>query len=383
MSTSKGTILVVDDNKNNLDLMLVTLSDQNYRLLAATSGERALKIAQKVEPDLVLMDIQMPGMDGYETARRFKTDLNLNHVPILFLSALNDLNNIVQCFAAGGVDYISKPFKKEELLARVNTHLSIKKLQSKLRDERDRISTILHGILPEKVINKLKSGTMPEPEYISRSTVMFADFAGFTALIKEEGAQKGISYLNQLFDTFDDIANYYGLERIKTIGDAYMAVAGVNRKIEHPELATVLTALSIRSFLRAFNDRISKDRWKLRVGIHSGPVIAGIVGHQKIAYDVWGNTVNISSRLENISRVEAITISKNVQEKTEESLKLNDRGVHELHNWGNMNVFEVEDISENIPTDLKEKYEALNIQTFVDDQFSEPSSILNQLFDIS
>lgn len=363
--------------------MLVTLSDQNYRLLAATSGERALKIAQKVEPDLVLMDIQMPGMDGYETARRFKSDLNLDHVPILFLSALNDLNNIVQCFAAGGVDYISKPFKKEELLARVNTHLSIKKLQSKLRDERDRISTILHGILPEKVIAQLKNGTLPEPEYIERSTVMFADFAGFTALIKEEGAQKGISYLNRLFDTFDDIANYYGLERIKTIGDAYMAVAGVNRKIDYPELSTVLTALSIREFLNAFNNRISKDRWKLRVGIHSGPVIAGIVGHQKIAYDVWGNTVNISSRLENVCQVGAITISKNVQEKTGEALEYTDRGELELHNWGKMNVFEIDEITDRLPADLKKKYEEIDIQTFVDNQFSEPSSILNQLFDIS
>jgi class 3 adenylate cyclase len=212
---------------------------------------------------------------------------------------------------------------------------------------------------------------------------MFADFAGFTALIKEEGAQKGISYLNQLFDTFDDIANYYGLERIKTIGDAYMAVAGVNRKIDHPELATVLTALSIRSFLKAFNERISIDRWKLRVGIHSGPVIAGIVGHQKIADDVWGNTVNISSRLENICRVEAITISKNVQEKTADALNVSDRGEHELHNWGKMNVFEVDGIGDNIPLELKEKYEALDIQKFVDNQFNEPSSILNQLFDIS
>ena len=98
----------------------------------------------------------MPGIDGYETARRMKSELELYDVPILFLSALNDLSNIVQCFAAGGVDYISKPFKKEELLARVKTHLRIKHLQTGIRSERDRIETILNSILPERIINKLK-----------------------------------------------------------------------------------------------------------------------------------------------------------------------------------------------------------------------------------
>lgn len=382
MSDKKGTILVVDDNKNNLDLMLVTLSDQNYRLLAATSGERALKIAQKVEPDLVLMDIQMPGMDGYETARRFKSDLHLDHVPILFLSALNDLNNIVQCFAAGGVDYISKPFKKEELLARVNTHLSIKNLQIDLRDERDRMTTILESILPQTLIKKLKNGRQPEPDYVDDASVMFTDFAGFTSLVKEEGAQKGIEFLNRLFSAFDVISQHFGLERVKTIGDAYMAVAGVNGPVHYHELRTALAALRINEFLSTFNDRLGKERWNVRIGIHSGPVIAGIIGYQKIAFDVWGNTVNISSRLENISEVGSITVSDTFSDKVGGYLKQEDLGERELHNWGTMNVHALTGIKD-LPGELSELNDQLDIETLVSSQFDKQKSLLDQLFDLN
>lgn len=378
----KDTVLVVDDNKNNLDLMLVTLSEESFRLLAATSGERALKIAQKVPPDLILMDIQMPGIDGYETARRMKSELGLVDVPILFLSALNDLNNIVQCFAAGGVDYISKPFKKEELLARVKTHLRIKHLQTGIRGERDRIGTILNSILPERIINKLKTGLEPEPEYFKDATVLFTDFVGFTSLIKETGATLGIDQLNKLFSAFDEITAHFGMERVKTIGDAYMAVVGVNTTPDYPKERSILTAMKLREAVDYFNLlHINQKKWAIRVGIHSGPVVAGIIGNQRIAFDVWGDTVNISSRLETISNQSGITISETLFDAVGLDFSCMKMGEKELHNWGKMNVYEVNSFIK-LPTELKELFNSFHISSLFDDSKIENASLLNQLFDL-
>jgi len=381
-STIKDTVLVVDDNKNNLDLMLVTLSEENFRLLAATSGERALKIAQKVPPDLILMDIQMPGIDGYETARRMKSELELHDVPILFLSALNDLSNIVQCFAAGGVDYISKPFKKEELLARVKTHLRIKHLQTGIRSERDRIETILNSILPERIINKLKTGSEPKPEYIEDATVLFTDFVGFTSLMKDTGASAGIEQLNKLFTAFDLVMSHFGLERVKTIGDAYMAVSGVNTKPEYAKHRSVLAALKLLEVVSHFNLINGFDsRWSLRIGIHAGPVVAGIIGNQKIAFDVWGNTVNVSSRLENVYNRNKVTVYSQLGEVISDSFELLSVGQKELHNWGLMQVFEIADIS-NLNEDLFNLFNAKSAESFFDSEKQESDSLLNQLFDL-
>lgn len=379
---AKDTVLVVDDNKNNLDLMLVTLSEENFRLLAATSGERALKIAQKVPPDLILMDIQMPGIDGYETAKRMKSEIGLHDVPILFLSALNDLTNIVQCFAAGGVDYISKPFKKEELLARVNTHLRIKHLQSGIRDERDNIQSILNSILPTNVIEKLKTGSEPKPEHIPRATILFTDFVGFTSMMKELGATNGIQQLNQLFSAFDEITAHFGIERIKTIGDAYMAVAGVNTNPKFAELRTVLAAIKIRDAVQYFNTLINLDRkWSVRAGIHAGPVVAGIVGNQKIAFDVWGNTVNVSSRIESHSNNNSVSYSEDVNEVVKSYIESAFVGEKELHNWGKMNVFEAV-TTKNLPSDLQKLYDSIQVNKLFDEEGLTGDSLITKLFDL-
>ncbi len=132
MNTKKYTILVIDDTAENLGLLESLLEKQNYQVLVATSGERGFDIAQKQHPDIILLDIMMPGWGGFETARRIKSLPDLSHIPILFLSALDDPANKVNGFNAGGVDYIAKPFQQVELLARIKTHLELGQLRNNL-----------------------------------------------------------------------------------------------------------------------------------------------------------------------------------------------------------------------------------------------------------
>lgn len=127
------TVLIVDDNSNNLKIIAITLSELNYKLVIATNGQSAIEMVDKTRPDLVLLDIMMPGMDGYETCEIIKSKKENENLPIIFLTALNEKANIIKGFEVGGVDYITKPFNKEELISRVETHLELKFTQDALK----------------------------------------------------------------------------------------------------------------------------------------------------------------------------------------------------------------------------------------------------------
>jgi putative two-component system response regulator len=135
MLNKKYTILAIDDTAENLGLLETILENQNYQVLVATNGERGLNIVQKQQPDIILLDVMMPGWNGFETARRIKSIPELSHIPILFLSALDDSINKVKGFNAGGVDYIAKPFQQVELLARIKTHLELGQLRNNLSQQ--------------------------------------------------------------------------------------------------------------------------------------------------------------------------------------------------------------------------------------------------------
>ncbi len=131
--TIRFKILLVDDSPTNLNVLSGFLGKFNYKLLFASSGERAIEVAEAAVPDMILLDVMMPGIDGYETCRRMKSSEKLNEIPVLFLSALDTVNDKVKGFESGGVDYISKPFQREELLARVKMHLELYRIRSENR----------------------------------------------------------------------------------------------------------------------------------------------------------------------------------------------------------------------------------------------------------
>lgn len=152
----EARVLLVDDDTTNLRVLFETLRDQGYKLLTARNGADALKIIRKSRPELVLLDIVMPGMDGYEVCEEVKADPQIRDIPILLLSALNDTGSKVRGFEAGAVDYVSKPFQAGEVIARVNTHLTIHRLQRRLADANERMrrdlntaARIQRGLLPQ------------------------------------------------------------------------------------------------------------------------------------------------------------------------------------------------------------------------------------------
>lgn len=150
----KGSILAVDDNPANLDLLFDLLGEAGYQVLFAKNGESAITRAQNTSPDLILLDVMMPGIDGFETCRQLKAHEATRRIPVIFMTAVRDTTEKVKGFELGAVDYITKPIQSEEVLARVNTHLTIQRLQRDLLEKNQELSTALDR---EKELNALKS----------------------------------------------------------------------------------------------------------------------------------------------------------------------------------------------------------------------------------
>jgi class 3 adenylate cyclase len=195
---------------------------------------------------------------------------------------------------------------------------------------------LLHGILPEEVANELKRKGYVTPNYIPDAAVIFTDFEHFSALAVRLSPTEIVDRLDNYFSEFDAIMDSHGLEKIKTIGDSYMAVAGVPRPHAEPVRAACDAALEI---IDATERLFGPDQWKIRVGIHVGPLVAGVIGKQKFSYDVWGATVNFASRMESSGVPGRINVSAAVHARAPGHYRWEARGHQPVKGLGTAEMF--------------------------------------------
>jgi class 3 adenylate cyclase len=317
MADDKSRVLIVDDIEENLRVLTETLTEEGFYPLQAKSGERAIAIAKKAQPDLILLDIKMPGLDGYETLERLKEDPETAAIPVIFISALNQIEDKVKGFTAGAVDYVSKPFQKEEVIARVGTHLKLRNALRAVESEREKSEKLLLNVLPSAVAEELKENGVCKPQYFENVTLFFSDFVEFTQISSEMEPEALITHLNEIFTRFDDIMEKYKCERIKTIGDAYMAVCGIPEENPDHAVNIIKAAREIIEYLKEHNRHAEKP-WNVRIGIHSGSAVGAIVGTKKYIYDIFGDSVNTASRMESHSDVMKINVSGTTWELTKD-----------------------------------------------------------------
>jgi class 3 adenylate cyclase len=321
-------ILVVDDTPANIQTLSATLKEKGYQISVATNGKQALEAVKRVRPDLVLLDVMMPEMDGFETCRLLKASVSTSDIPIIFLTARTDTADIVKGFELGAVDYVPKPFNAHELLARVNTHLTM----DRLHRENERL---LLSILPASIATRLKSGDAGIADHFSEVSVLFADIVGFTELSGGMSPKTLVSLLDDLFTLFDQLAREHRVEKIKTVGDCYMAVSGVpEERADHaPALADM--ALEMVEALKEFN-RNQGTFLQIRIGLNTGPVVAGVIGRSKFIYDLWGDTVNTASRMESTGVPNRVQVTEQMQRALASKFELESRGEVEVKGKGRL-----------------------------------------------
>ncbi|MGK0188562.1 MAG: adenylate cyclase [Verrucomicrobiales bacterium] len=301
------SILVVDDQEGNLQVVGTALSEEGYDVVLASSGEQALERIEARRPDLVLLDVIMPNINGIEVCNVLKSRPETEKIPIIFLSAADEKSIILKGLAAGGVDYVTKPFHKAELLSRVRTHLE-------LQQARRRADDLLASILPEEICVRLKRGERNIVDHFPEATVVFADIVGFTPASAELPPQEIVEWLNSVFSSMDVLTVKHSVQKIKTIGDAYMVASGVpTPRSDHAERAVnfALDLVEKADQMRG----LAGDTLTLRIGINSGALVAGVIGESRFAYDLWGDTVNTAQRLEESCEPGRIHISSATREQ--------------------------------------------------------------------
>ncbi|MBE9165131.1 adenylate/guanylate cyclase domain-containing protein [Tychonema sp. LEGE 06208] len=528
----QADILVVDDTPDNLRLLIRILQKNGYKVRPVTNGFSAIDAIQSSVPDLILLDIMMPDIDGYELCKKLKSQPEFKEIPIIFLSALEEGINKAQAFEVGGADYITKPFQVKEVLARVSNQLTVRSLQMQLQEknqiltaknvqlheeiaerhqvemetrlllkatqaisksesfesaidvilglicqtiewnlgeawipcsegvlkcatgryvsdssfaqfrqtnweltfaagvglpgriwqsqqsewiedvstapeqvflqsqfamnvglkaafgvpiladnqvlailifyqennlecqprllelvsavamqlgsliqrkqaeaalklQQEQTEKLLLNILPKPIADRLQKEQKLIADHFDDVTVLFADLVGFTEFSAHKSPTQLVEILNAIFSEFDRLSELHGLEKIKTIGDAYMVVGGLPTVREDHSEAIALLALEMQAALRSFNTKVGES-FELRIGIHSGSVVAGIIGISKFSYDLWGDTVNVASRMESNGLPGKIQVTATTYERLKARFVFEERGEISVKGKGTM-----------------------------------------------
>ncbi|MBD1851257.1 adenylate/guanylate cyclase domain-containing protein [Leptolyngbya sp. ST-U4] len=347
--TDQGRVLVVDDNEMNRDLLSRRLLRQGHLIAMAENGQEALEQLQSQPFDLVLLDIMMPVMNGYQLLESLKADPDLRHIPVIMISALDDLDSVVRCIELGAEDYLFKPFNPTLLKARIGASLEKKRLRDqeqaylqRIQDEQEKSERLLLNVLPKPIADRLKQGQHTIADNFSEVTVLFADIVSFTQLSVSLSPTALVELLNQIFSTFDQLVEQHGLEKIKTIGDAYLAVGGLPMPRPDHVQAVADLALAMQAAIAQFTVPTPDGGTRtlmMRIGIHTGAVGAGVIGTTKFSYDLWGDTVNTASRMESQGVPGKIQVTDTTYQLLQQQYDFEERGLVDIKGKGEMRTY--------------------------------------------
>jgi adenylate cyclase len=405
-------ILLVDDNPTNLQLLFETLDGRGYKLLIAKDGKTALSIVRKACPNLILLDIMMPEIDGYEVCRQLKADPATEEIPVIFLSALTDTKDKVQGLDLGAVDYVTKPFQPDEVIARVHTHLTVYRLKKAL-DEKNielqeandyleervkertaqlvELNTAYERFLPREFLSLLKKESILEvklgDQIAQQMTVMFSDIRGWTTISENLSAQQSFNFINSFLSRISPVITAHRGFIDNYQGDGLMAL--------FPGKADdgVRAAIAMHAAVSEYNEERKKKGYQpigIGVGLHIGDLMLGVIGNEgRMQGTVVADAVNLASRLEGLTRVYGSSIS--ISEPTLAQLKDPDqykhRFVDKVQVKGKKDPVSVHEIFDGDPAAVIELKELTKddfeqgLCLYYDRKFSEASVKFNQVLE--
>jgi len=404
--------LIVDDTPENIQILMGTLKDQ-YAIVAAINGEKALRMAAaEPTPDLILLDIMMPGMDGFEVCSRLKADPDTRDIPVIFLSALDDTANKVKGFATGAVDYISKPFQPEEVHVRVNTHLTMSRLKRSLAERNEELRAYSEGLeervkqrtaelaslnsiyerfVPREFIDLLKKKSILEvslgDQVSQKMTVMFADIRGWTTLLEKMTPEEAFSFINAYLRRVTPVIKECNGFIDQYYGDGVMALFP-----GRPEDA-VRAAVGMQTAVAEYNRERERDKFdpiSVGIGLHRADLMLGIIGSEdRLQGAVVADAVNLASRIEGLNKMYGsyVSLSDETFLALKDSSRFRHRFIDKIRVKGREDAVAVYEVFEGDPeaiAALKEQTKAEfenGLELYYGKRFSEASVHFNQVLE--
>ena len=367
VTDSSGRLALIDDSPVILETVGAGLEEMGWTVHRALGGRSGIDRIDDVVPDVVVCDLHMPEVDGLAVLDHVRE--HHPHTLLIVLSGDADLTAVLGAVRKGAFDYVVKTDQDlrplGEAVRRAFEHRQLQRqnelLQADLDSARDRLASqlnelnrqhdllrkeqekseaLLLNILPRSIADQLKDVEHDRliADEFEQVTVMFADLVGFTPLSGTLTPEALVTMLNGLFTKFDELAEELGVEKIKTLGDAYMAATGLPLPMDEHAEVMALMALRMVETLHAYNREHDIDL-NLRIGLHSGKVVAGVIGKNKFIYDLWGDTVNIASRMESHGVPGSIQISESSQALLKDRFRTEPRGEIEVKGKGQMSTW--------------------------------------------
>jgi class 3 adenylate cyclase/DNA-binding response OmpR family regulator len=364
--TAPLTIVIAEDSRLQGRILKSALEAAGYVVHWGPNGAEALALIREHRPVLVVSDVEMPEMDGHQLCRILKADAELRHIPVLMLTALAATSDILDGLREGAAAYVTKPYDPPHVIDRIehllrhlsapdtpgeplpleyggetmqldvsrrqllnlllSTYENILRQNTKLEEMHSQLSAaseqvkaslektqeLLYRVFPRQIADELANAGQSQPRHFDAVTVLFTDFVGFTRVAETMAPQQLIDGLEEYFRRFDALTARCHMEKLKTIGDAYVAAGGVpTANATHP-LDAALLAMAIRECVADAAREwagTSMPSFAIRIGLHTGPLVAGVIGEQRFTYDLWGDTVNTASRMESGGEAGRINVS--------------------------------------------------------------------------
>ena len=335
----KARVMLIDDEPAIIEVLEVYLGDAGFTdIVVSTDASRAMALMRTAPPDIVITDLMMPEVSGFEILRRMRADQLLSHIPVIILTGYNDPENKLRALELGATDFLSKPVDPSELVLRMRNNFAIKHYQDDLQQAYQRAHRLLLGILPPSVARRLELGETDLVDYFANATVLFADLTGSTNVASDIDAARVAQLRNHVFKSFDRFVDKWGLEKINTASGAYMLVGGLNYRSADHARCVVDAGLAMLSIAEGEAVEIGTDV-QLRIGVHTGSVVAGVAGPDRTYYDLWGDTVNVASRMESTGVHGCLQISDVTRGFLGDDYSVEARDASETGNEGGMKTF--------------------------------------------
>jgi adenylate cyclase len=347
----KAKVLIVDDLAANVLLLERMLTGAGYEAVTSTLDPRAVHaLHEKNRYDLIVLDLQMPGMDGFQVMEGLKDIEQDGYLPVLVITAQPD--HKLRALKGGARDFISKPFDMAEVLTRVHNLIEVRLLHGEIRRKNEELKKLFDQVVAERKVSERLALHVPPDSIAARlqarpdvtadnfsdATILIADIIGFTDLTPAVSPDRMALLLEEIFTTFDGLASQHGLKRIKTLGNSYMAAAGVPVPADDHAARATRMALDMIEAVEHVRER-SGHALQVRIGIASGAVVAGVIGKRMYVYDVWGEAVNIASRMESHGVAGHVQVSESTRRLLGAAFQLEARGALEVEGRGEVQTW--------------------------------------------